>query len=195
MIPDFTENSEVSRARKAAMESTIVQEFPRTPIRSQRPSNRVLQHTVPATKSPSKTVGAAAVLVTESQPVTGSYESYGDDHDTFEFKAKEKGSYKEETKVSVTEDSHTNHHHEKDCSNDDKKRHSKGYSNGTIGVIMFVIFIVVFFVVLGGLWYCKPEYTKCEDGDDFNYVSGALYAFIIALFFIIIIGAAWWACS
>lgn len=185
---------------------TTVGEFPRTPLRSQRLGTRGLQHTQPPTRGSSVKGVAAAAVYTDTYPVSSGYGSHYDDGETLEFKAKEKMSAKEETKISITEDSgHHSHHHQKsdDCHQEkhQEKHHDKkesgGYATTTVCIILFVIFIIVFFVILGGLWWCKPDYTcdEGEDGKQFNYVSGALYALIIALFFIIILGAAWWACS
>ena len=134
-------------------------------------------------------------LTTESYP-SDSYEVYGTDTDGFEFKSKEKESYKEETKVSVKEDGHKEHCEKKAVKTEKKEKKSR-CSNTGFGIILFVIFIIILFIVIGGLWYVQPDCVCGGSGSDreFSLASAGLYAFIIALFFILIIGAAWWACS
>jgi len=180
------------------------QEFPRSPLRSQPPASRRL----PSTQV-SKRPSTKEVFITETLP-SGSYERYDTEGESFEFKSKEKEVYKDEVKVSVKED-HSDHHYHEQPHHHEKKHHAKddckphkekhaktsGCSGTTFAVILFIIFIIILFVALGGFWYCQPECCTSdneEGGTDFNFVSAALYAFVIALFFIIIIGAAWYCC-
>jgi hypothetical protein len=195
------------------MEDTVIlerQEFPRSPIRSQPPASRKL----PSTQVSKRPAPKTAVFVTETIPST-SYENYGTDGESFEFKSKEKEVYKDEVKVSVKDD-HSKHHYQ-DHHQDDRKPHKEqhhhkkddckphhkkdekksGCSGTTFAIILFVIFIIILFVALGGFWYCQPECVTSDTesgGREFSLVSAALYAFVIALFFIIIIGAAWYCC-
>ena len=140
----------------------------------------------------------AAVIVTESYPST-SYENYGDD-ETFEFKSHDKESYKEETSVSVTEDTGCPHKEKAlDCPKKEvaHKHKKSGCSGSTFAIILFVIFIIILFVALGGFWYSQPDCcsSDTDNGRDFSFAAAGLYAFLIALIFVIIIGAAWYACS
>lgn len=174
------------------------QEFPRSPIRSQPPASRKLPSTQSPAAPPSK-----KVFFSET-PVSNSYEKYGSENDTFEFSSKEKETYKDELKVSVSESgtkSHNDcHEHEEHGHHHEKKgkEHHEEKSGGTFfAIVLFIIFVVILFAVLGGLWYCKPECVtnECDDGSkEFNVLTAALYAFIVALVFIILIGAAWYCC-
>lgn len=197
----FSRISIFTASKRHQMATVVVQEFPRSPSRSQPPS---LRH-MPSTQAPRSAPVKTAVLVTESYP-TSSYENYGDDTG-FEYKSKEKESYKEESSITVTEDSPV--HKEKDCvkkhdnkkhddkKHDDKKHKKSGCSGSTFAIILFVIFIIILFIALGGFWYCQPDFCSGEtDGEKgFSFAAAGLYAFLIALFFVIVIGAAWYACS
>jgi len=174
-------------------------------MRSQPPSGRRL----PSTQG-SKAPPAKSVHYTETAP-SSSYENYGTDGESFEFKSKEKEVYKDEVKVSVTDGSSNHHHHHQEPSHADdhcnKEKHhnhkethhkSGGWSSAAIAVILFIIFIIILFIALGGFWWCQPECVTldCEDGSnkEFSLLTAVLYAFIIAFLFVIVIGAAWYCC-
>lgn len=76
---------------------------------------------------------------------------------------------------------------------------SYGYGMYAIGFI--VLFIIIFLIVLAAFYFARPECVtreSCDSGNDdreLDFWRAGIYAFIIAIIFVIIIAALVYSCS
>ncbi len=96
---------------------------------------------------------------------------------------------------------HDHHDHHDDCDDHDEshKRHHNASVSGIVWIVWIILlFIIILFIVLAVFWFLRPDcVTKDEfnddGGKDMDFSKGALYAFIITFFLVLIICACWYA--
>jgi len=176
-------------------------QFPRSPItsaQSDRSMPRTTGYNRPAERQS---------YCTETHPYSDRQPHSGSDS----VKYKEKAKFKEEQKESAsityeekTEVSAVDHKHHESKQHESDKDHSKHHDNKGAGygfmwiVWVILLFIIILFIIMAVFYFLKPDcVTKEECNDDgtrdIDFGKGALYAFVITFFLVLIICGCWYA--
>jgi hypothetical protein len=120
----------------------------------------------------------------------------GFDDEKSAYKSSGRSEYKDQAKAVYSEECDSETVTTKETCEETKEGGS-GWGYGLIWLIVLFIFIVI--IIFGFFWFSKPDFVTqdCEDGDgrEISPVYAGGFAFIIAFFFIVIIGVGWYAMS